>query len=101
MDLGGTKIEAVVLDGQGASLWRERVATPAGNYRAILSAVAALVNRAEGELGLSGCSVGVGTPGSLTRTGHFKNSNSAACRNSTVCSRVCRVYGVRTCSAEG
>lgn len=76
VDLGGTKIEAVVLDGQGASLWRERVATPAGDYRATLASVAALVQRAEAELGLPHCTVGVGTPGSLTRSGHIKNANS-------------------------
>lgn len=76
VDLGGTKIEAVVLDGQGVSLWRERVATPAGDYRATLATVAALVARAETELGLQHCTVGVGTPGSLTRSGHIKNANS-------------------------
>ena len=76
VDLGGTKIEAVVLDAQGASLWRERVSTPAGDYRATLATVATLVARAESELGLQHCSVGVGTPGSLTRSGHIKNANS-------------------------
>ena len=76
VDLGGTKIEAVVLDAQGASLWRERVATPAGDYRATLETVAAIVTRAETELGLQHCTVGVGTPGSLTRSGHIKNANS-------------------------
>ena len=76
VDLGGTKIEAVVLDALGVSLWRERVATPAGDYRATLETVAALVTRAETELGLQQCSVGVGTPGSLTRSGHIKNANS-------------------------
>lgn len=76
VDLGGTKIEAVVLDVSGASLWRQRVATPAGDYRATLATVAALVARAETELGLQHCTVGVGTPGSLTRSGHIKNANS-------------------------
>lgn len=76
VDLGGTKIEAIVLDHSGASLWRERVPTPAGDYRAILAAVAALVARAEGELGLTGCSVGVGTPGTSTAAGLIKNANS-------------------------
>ena len=76
VDLGGTKIEAVVLDSSGASLWRERVATPAGDYRATLATVAALVARAEAELGLKHCTVGVGTPGSLTHSGHIKNANS-------------------------
>jgi fructokinase len=76
VDLGGTKIEAVVLDQDGTSLWRQRVATPAGDYSGTLGAVAALVARAEAELGLKGCSVGVGTPGTPTRDGHMKNANS-------------------------
>ncbi len=80
VDLGGTKIEAIVLDADGASLFRERVATPAGDYRATLAAVAALVARAESELGLSGAnaraSVGVGTPGTATAAGLIKNANS-------------------------
>jgi len=76
VDLGGTKIEAVVLDDQGRSLWRERVATPAGDYRAILGTIQALVQRAEADLGLAGCTVGVGTPGTATAAGLIKNANS-------------------------
>lgn len=76
VDLGGTKIEAIVLDREGASLWRERVPTPAGDYRATIAAIAALIGRAERDLGLSGCSVGVGTPGSATAAGLIKNANS-------------------------
>ena len=76
MDLGGTKIEAIVLDPDGSSRWRERVPTPAGDYRATLQTVAALVRRAETDLGLSDCSVGVGTPGTLTAAGLIKNANS-------------------------
>jgi fructokinase len=76
VDLGGTKIEAIVLDAQGASLWRERVPTPAGDYRAILATVAALVRAAEQATGQAGCTVGVGTPGSATRGGVIKNANS-------------------------
>jgi fructokinase len=76
VDLGGTKIEAIVLDRDGASRWRERVTTPAGDYAATVAAVATLVARAEAELGLAGCSVGVGTPGSATDAGLIKNANS-------------------------
>jgi fructokinase len=76
VDLGGSKIEAIVLDRDGASRWRERVPTPAGDYRATLAAVAALVERAESDLGLVGCSVGVGTPGTATDAGLIKNANS-------------------------
>ena len=76
VDLGGTKIEAIVLDGAGTSLWRERVATPGGDYRATLTTVAALVARAESDLGLEGCTVGVGGPGTSTAAGLIKNANS-------------------------
>ena len=31
IDLGGTKIEAALLDADGGLRWRERVATPAGD----------------------------------------------------------------------
>ena len=76
VDLGGTKIEAIVLGRDGHSRWRERVPTPAGDYRATLAAVAALVARAEAELGLANCSVGIGTPGTATAAGLIKNANS-------------------------
>ena len=76
VDLGGTKIEAIVLDADGHSRWRERVPTPSGDYRATLQTVAALVQRAEADLSLSGCTVGVGTPGTATAAGLIKNANS-------------------------
>ena len=76
VDLGGTKIEAVVLDADGRSLWRERTPTPAGDYRATLATIHTLVQRAEAELGLTSCSVGVGTPGTATTAGLIKNANS-------------------------
>jgi fructokinase len=75
LDLGGSKIEAAVLDEPGRTLWRERVPTPAGDYRATLLAVSALVTRAEEACGaLAG--VGLGHPGSLTAHGLVKNANS-------------------------
>ena len=76
VDLGGTKIEAIVLDADGAPRWRRRVPTPAGDYGATVDAVASLVRRAEAETGASGCSVGIGTPGTTTATGLIKNANS-------------------------
>lgn len=76
VDLGGTKIEAIVLDGALAERWRERVPTPVGDYRGTIDAVATLVRRAEAATGLSGCSVGIGTPGTTTAGGLIKNANS-------------------------
>jgi fructokinase len=75
IDLGGTKIEIIVLAPDGRVLLRRRGATPR-DYHAVLHAVAALVRDAEAELGASG-SVGVGTPGSISRaTGLLRGSNS-------------------------
>jgi fructokinase len=76
IDLGGTKIEGIVLGPDGAELARERVSTPAGDYRATLQAVAALVAKLEADAG-GGCRVGIGMPGSFSRTsGRVKNANS-------------------------
>ncbi len=75
IDLGGTKIEAALLSAEGQSLWRQRVATPAGDYAGTLQAVAALVRQARLHAG-GACSVGIGTPGSLAADGRMKNCNS-------------------------
>jgi fructokinase len=76
IDLGGTKIEIIALAPGGRELLRRRVATPHEDYRAILQGVARLVQEAEQELGEGG-SVGVGTPGSISRaTGLLRGSNS-------------------------
>lgn len=76
IDLGGTKIELVALDDAGTVRWRERIATPQGDYPATLAALCALVARAEQALG-SRATVGVGTPGSPSpRDGCIRNANS-------------------------
>ena len=76
VDLGGTKIELVLQGADGQARWRQRVATPQGDYRATLAAVAALVARAERETGLVAERIGVGTPGSETASGLIRNANS-------------------------
>jgi fructokinase len=76
IDLGGTKIEAIALDENGAMLLRRRVPTPTGDYVGTLNAIADLVLSSETELCQKG-SVGVASPGAIsTRTGLLKNSNS-------------------------
>ena len=75
IDLGGTKIEAVLLSPLGAELWRRRIDTPAGDYAGTLQAVAGLVAQAQRE-GDGPCGVGLGTPGSQTPEGLMKNANS-------------------------
>lgn len=76
VDLGGTKIEAMALDPEGAVLARERVATPRGDYGATLRAVADLVQGLERRLARR-ASVGLGIPGAISpATGLVKNANS-------------------------
>lgn len=76
VDLGGTKIEGIALDQDGRERARRRVATPTGDYRGTLQAVAGLVEMLEREAGGRG-TVGVGTPGAVSRaTGFLKNANS-------------------------
>ena len=76
IDLGGTKIEAVVLTADGSERLRRRLATPAGDYGATVGAVVELVTAIERELGAQ-ASVGVGIPGTLSpATGLVKNANS-------------------------
>ncbi len=76
LDLGGTKMEAIVLDGDGAIIWRERRPTPAENYDDIIATIAGLVEVAETHSGTD-LSVGIGMPGSLSpKTGRVRNSNT-------------------------
>jgi len=76
IDLGGTKIEGIVLDREGAEVARLRIATPQGDYQGIINSVTGLVSRLEQIAGTQ-CSVGIGMPGSVSRaTGLIKNSNS-------------------------
>lgn len=76
LDLGGTKIEILALDNQGRELVRCRRNTPQGSYHAILQSIAQLVGSVELELGERG-TVGIGTPGALSRaSGLLKNSNT-------------------------
>lgn len=77
IDLGGTKIEGIAIDGDGVERARLRVAAPSGDYDATVGAVAALVADLESEAGASADGIGVGIPGAVSpATGLIKNANS-------------------------
>jgi len=76
IDLGGTKIEAIVLDEAGTIPFRERRTTPKGDYDGTIEAIADLVAAADRFVGRL-CTVGIGMPGAVSpATGLVKNANS-------------------------
>ena len=82
VDLGGTKIEAIMIDHEGLEVFRHRIAAPQNDYKMTLKAIKDLVQRTEKASGLrAGAAekipVGVGIPGTLSpATGLVKNANS-------------------------
>lgn len=77
IDLGGTKIEAVVIDREGSEKIRKRVATPSGDYDGTIRAIKSLIDDVETALRITGASIGIGIPGAVSSvTGLVKNANS-------------------------
>jgi fructokinase len=76
IDLGGTKIAAVVMTDAGEVVWAHRTATPRDDYEGTLRALEAVVSAAEVAAG-GRCTVGIGMPGTISpATGLVKNANS-------------------------
>src|SRR2546422_809216 len=74
VDVGGTKIEIAAIDESGAELLRRRAPAPQGGYAEAIGAIAKFVLEAERAVGAP-CSVGIGTPGAVSReTGRLKNA---------------------------
>lgn len=83
IDLGGTKIEGVVLGPDGQERRRERIPAPRGNYHATIAALVGLVTRLEGADTPADTpadhlpTLGIGMPGSVSgTTGLVQNANS-------------------------
>lgn len=77
IDLGGTKIYAVLLDAAGQVVWDHRIATPKDDYPAIVRALAGLTQAAAHSVDGRPMTLGIGGPGSLTPEGLLKNANTA------------------------
>jgi fructokinase len=76
IDLGGTKIESILLAPDGTEIHRERIPAPQGVHAKTVAAVVSLARGAEQVAGQR-CTVGVGIPGALSKaTGLVKNANS-------------------------
>lgn len=80
VDLGGTKIEAVVMNQQGEQITKMRVKTPKDDYQLILLTIAELVEEIEGNVN-EVATIGICTPGAISpASGLLKNSNTV-CMN--------------------
>ena len=82
IDLGGTKMEGVILDGRGREVFRKRIPTEREQgYEHILKRIKSLYDEMAGTVAHRETTFGMGTPGAISpRTGLLKNSNTV-CMN--------------------
>ena len=84
IDLGGTKIEIIALNQHNEILFRERTATPQGQYKETLNSIYQLVFKAENQL-QTNATVGIATPGAISPFDHrLRNSNSTCLNNQNI-----------------
>ena len=78
IDLGGTKIEAIIMADTGDITHRKRIATPSDDYQLVLKTIRQLVLYIEQRAGITQpLPLGIGTPGAVSlKTGLMKNCNS-------------------------
>jgi fructokinase len=76
LDLGGSKIEGILMGSKSSELARYRMASPRNDYAATIAAVAELAAKLKQGI-MAGAKIGVGVPGSVSpRTGLIQNANS-------------------------
>lgn len=76
IDLGGTKIEGILLDRNGLQIERQRILTPKADYLETISSIVELSEKLE-TLSGTPCTVGIGAPGSTSpHNGLHRNANS-------------------------
>ncbi|MCB1180267.1 MAG: ROK family protein [Leptospiraceae bacterium] len=76
IDLGGTKIEIIALQNGMDEVYRKRVPTPKGDYKATLESIVNLIYECESVLKKK-ATIGIGIPGTISsHSGLVKNANS-------------------------
>lgn len=99
LDLGGTKIEGVVLKSaqEPEVLFRARVPTGADKgYGHVLNQIKELVGHMEQSVGNKATSLGLATPGTLVpRTGLMKNSNALCLNGKPMKADLEKLLGIR------
>jgi fructokinase len=98
IDLGGTKIEAVVLRSleHPNPIIRKRIPTGANKgYQNILNQIDKLINEVSQEINLKPEQIGIGTPGSLDPiTGTMKNSNTVCLNEQPLKKDLEKTFGI-------
>ena len=96
IDLGGTKIEGIVMLGDSRIAHRLRVATPQDDYDGQVAAIAGLVLQLEQACGRGALPIGIGHPGAISpATGRIKNANSLCLNNRPLQADLERALGRR------
>ncbi|HZL43275.1 MAG TPA: ROK family protein [Verrucomicrobiae bacterium] len=95
IDLGGTKIEGIVLDENGGELFRKRIETQQQHgYAHILNRIQQLHADLASAIGGKEYTVGIGTPGAISpRTGLLKNSNTLCMNGQALHTDLERILG--------
>ncbi|GAA5037036.1 sugar kinase [Marivirga lumbricoides] len=98
IDLGGTKIEGVVLKSKDNPevLLRKRIPTEASKgYEHIVGRIKLLIEQMSDEIGQKPTTIGIGTPGSTDpETQLLKNSNSTSLNNQPLQKDLERILGI-------
>jgi fructokinase len=95
VDLGGTKIEGIVLAPDGTEVKRVRIATERERgYERILDRVGKVVDALRPHAP-GATTIGIGTPGSLSRRGLLKNSNTTCLNGRPLADDLARRLGCR------
>ncbi len=104
IDLGGTKIEGVVINNRSSPevLTRKRIPTEsAKGYKTILGNIKKLIDEISNEIQSAPLSIGIGTPGTLDpNTGLMKNSNSTSLNNQRLKSDLEALLGIEVILAN-
>lgn len=82
IDLGGTKIESIIMDSNLHILFRKRIPTESnkGNSH-VLSQISSLYDQAKNEIQGAEHTLGIGTPGSLSKSTGLLRNSTIACQN--------------------
>ena len=76
IDLGGSKIAAIVMNQQGEVVAKRRIPSPQSNYQKTIQTIAELISLMDNDVGEK-TNIGIGMPGSISpATGLVQNANS-------------------------